>query len=183
MATVAKEELPKCKEVSLLFKPEEWHVPENFFHSKSESQSKDQICECKRVIKNFEELFDPDLNSQLPTNDKMDEMICQYKHAREHCTLCSTLDAPNRQSCTCERFEKHRTNVLRCRKGNIEQYYNGDNIPSTEMEWYYQRDRCNGCMERRKKKVLCYRKWTKDGQTFRIQDYLPNSYDRYQYWW
>ena len=61
-------------------------------------------------------------------------------------------------------------------------YYNGDKIPSTEMEWYYQRDRCNGCTERRKKKVLCYRKWTKDGSTFRIQDYLPNSYDRYQYW-
>ena len=80
-------------------------------------------------------------------------------------------------------FEKHRANVLRCRHDNRFQYYNGDCIPSTELEWYYQRDRCYDCKERRKKRVLCYRKWTKDGQTFRIQDYIPNSYDRYPYWW
>ncbi len=82
MANAAEEEVPKCKEVSLLFKPEEWHVPENILDSNSEPESKDEICECKRVIKYFEELFGPDLNSQLPKNEKMDEMISKYKLAR-----------------------------------------------------------------------------------------------------
>ena len=96
MTNAAKDELPKPKDGPLLFKPEEWHVSENFFHSKSESESKDQICECKQVLKNFEELFDPSLKTQLPSNDKMDETICQYKQVREHCTLCSALDTSNR---------------------------------------------------------------------------------------
>ena len=182
MANAAKDEHPKCQKGQLLFKPEEWHVPENMLDSNSESEVKDLNCECKRIIQYFEELFDPDFNSKLPTNEKMDEIIGQYKHARVNCPQCSALDDQHAPTCSCEGYEKHRANVLRCRHDNMLQYFSGYNIPSTELEWYYQRDRCPSCKERRKKKILCYRKWTKDGRTFRIQDYVPNSYDRFQYW-
>jgi len=182
MANAAKDEHPKCKVGPLLFKPEDWHVPENMLDSNSESKLKVLNCECKQVINEFEHLFDPDKNCQVPTNDKMDEMIRKYQEARAKCTECSGLDEQREQSCTCDRFEKLRANVLRCSHG-VDQYYHAYNIPSTELEWYYQRDRCRACKERRKKRFLCYRKWTKEGRTFRIQDYIPNSCDRYQYWW
>ena len=129
----------------------------------------------------FEDLFDPEISPELPTNEKMDEMILQYQEARDHCTICPALEEPNEEGCTCEKFERFRADVLRCSQHPLIEYYLAENIPSTELEWYYQRDRCLSCKERRKKKVLCYRKWTKEGRTFRIADYLPNSYDRYPY--
>jgi len=151
--------------------------------SESESEEEDPIviCDCKRLTMEYEDVFDPDLSRELPSNEKMDEMILQYQDARDHCTICPALEEPNEAGCTCEKFERFRADVLRCQHYYIIEYYSAENIPSTELEWYYQRDRCQGCKERRKKKVLCYRKWTKDGRTFRIADYLPNSYDRYRY--
>ena len=179
----AEEAIPKGQEATKTYKPENLLKTENSIETCSKRSENKALCECKRVMVDYEDLFDPDINSQLPTNEKMDEMISQYQHVRANCSQCSARDEKAELSCTCEHFEKHRANVLRCRHDNILPYYNGDYIPSTELEWYYQRDRCHACKERRKKRVLCYRKWTKDGQPFRIQDYIPNSYDRYPYWW
>ena len=154
--------------------------PENA-DSESEAEGDPEVCNCEHVIKEYEDLFDPDLNPELPTNEIMDEMFLKYQQARDLCTKCPASDEENEEGCSCEKFEIIRANVLRRRNAYIIEYYSPDYIPSTELEWYYRRDRCRGCKERRKKKVLCYRKWTKDGRTFRISDYLPNSYDRYPY--
>ena len=149
--------------------------------SESEAEDPIVICDCKRLTMSYEDLFDEEISPELPTNEKLDEIILQYQEARDHCTICPALEEPNEDGCTCEKFERFRADVLRCRQDYIIVYYFAENIPSTELEWYYQRDRCLCCKERRKKKVLCYRKWSKDGRTFRIADYLPNSYDRYPY--
>ena len=155
--------------------------PPDNAESESEGECDPEVCDCNRVITEYEDLFDPDLNPELPTNEKMDEMFLKYQKARDLCSQCPSFDEENEEGCSCERFEKIRANVLRSRNVYIIEYYSADYIPSTELEWYYRRDGCRGCKERRKKKVLCYRKWTKDGRTFLISDYLPNSYDRYPY--
>ena len=79
----------------------------------------------KIIIIEYEGLVDQDLNAQLPTNEIMDDVIGKNKHVREQCTICS-----------CEKFEKYRSNVRRCDTRNIIQLFYRDNILSTEVEWY-----------------------------------------------
>ena len=166
---------------------EDLHPSADFLEAldETESETKEEniieACECKRLIKKYEDLFDPQISPELPTNDKMDVMKQQYQEARDRCTICPAIEEQNEEGCTCEKSEIHRADVLRREKYPKCFYFYAENIPSTELEWYYQRDRCSACKVRRKKKVLCYRKWTKEERTFRIADYLPGSYDRYHY--
>ena len=44
--------------------------PPDNAESESEEECNPEVCDCKWVIKDYEDLFDPDLNPELPTNEK-----------------------------------------------------------------------------------------------------------------
>ena len=44
--------------------------PPDNAESESEGESDPEVCDCKRVIKDYEDLFDRDLNPELPTYEK-----------------------------------------------------------------------------------------------------------------
>ncbi len=79
------------------------HPPDNA-ESESEGACDPEVCGCKQIIKDYEDLFDPDLNPELPTNEKMDEMFLKYELARDLCTKCPAFDEENEEACSCERF-------------------------------------------------------------------------------
>ena len=75
--------------------------------SESEGEADPEVCDCKRVIKDYEDLFDPDLNPELPTNEKMDEMFLKYQQARDLCTKCPVFDEENEEACSNKEIRKN----------------------------------------------------------------------------
>ncbi len=100
----AYEVSPKVQDATKIYKPENLLKTEPSTEALSERCQNKPFCECKRVMAEYEDLFNPDLNSQLLTNKKMDMMIKKYQDTRAFGTNCSGLDEQSELCCTCERF-------------------------------------------------------------------------------